>query len=416
VLSTYRSVLKVPGATAFTTAAFIARLPISMIGLGIVLYISTLTDSYALAGLLTAAFTVSAAGFAIVTSRFIDRYGQPKLLPGLIAVHGVSLVAFVLFVQSQSPVISQFISIIIAGATQPAIGAAVRARWVYVLPGDKRLRSAFAWESILDELIFTVGPLLATSLALYIALPLPLIVAAALAVAGTLTLAALKQTAPPAQPEHRANKTHAITQPGIGIMIIVALGAGVLFGAFEVSTVAFIRGQDQTWATGVVLALFALGSMCGGLWFGARHFRANLPDQLTLTSLILLVILLPLPFIPNVLVLGVAAALAGTLVAPVLISMFALTQRLVPPALLTEGLTWVNSGLAAGFALGVAASGVLVDQRGPAWGFGLALAGVAGGALVAALARRQLAQSMHGPLDHPPAIPLNDDPVAGPMP
>jgi len=416
VISPYRSVLKTPGALAFTTAAFIARLPISMIGLGIVLYISGRTNSYALAGALTAAFTISAAGFAIVTSRFIDRYGQRKLLPSLIAVHGLSLVGFVLLVTYQSPLVMQFVAIIIAGGTQPAIGAAVRARWVYVLTGDRRLRTAFAWESILDELIFTIGPLFATSLALYVALPLPIIVAAAFAVVGTLTLASLKQSEPPPQPRHPVDATHAITEPGIGIMISVALGAGVLFGSFEVSTVAFTRGQDQSWATGVVLALFALGSLCGGLWFGSRHFRSSLPGQLTVTSVALLAVLLPLPFLPNVLLLAIAAALAGTLVAPVLISMFALTQRLVRPELLTEGLTWVNSGLAAGFALGVAVSGALVDQRGPSMGFGLALVGVGIGAAIAALSRPYLSRSMRPPMDHPPAIALNDDPVAGPMP
>lgn len=414
MLTTYRSVLQTPGAAAFTTAAFIARLPIAMIGLGIVLYISALSGSYAQAGALTGAFTISAAGFAIVTSRLIDRFGQTRLLPGIIAVHGIALIGFVLLVQAGATLVWQFASIIIAGASQPAIGAAVRARWVYVLAGDRRLRSAFALESILDEVVFAIGPLVATSLALYVALPLPLVVAAALAVVGTLILASLKQTAPPPHPKRSGTGGNAIRQAGIPTMIAAALGSGVLFGSFEVSAVAFIRDQEQAWATGIVLALFALGSMVGGLWFGARHFRAPLPDQLAWTSGALFVVLLPLPFVPNVALLALAAALAGTLIAPVLISMFALTQRLVHPALLTEGLTWVNSGLAGGFALGVAAGGALVDQRGTDTGFGLALFGIGWCAVIAVLSRRRLTAVMLEPIDHSPAIPLNDDPIAGP--
>jgi MFS family permease len=418
MFSTYRSVLGVPGAKAFTSAAFVARLPIAMIALGIVLYVSDITGSYALAGALTAVFTLSAAGFAIVTSRFLDRYGQRRVLPGLIAIHGVALIGFTLFVASQSPVPLWFVSIAVAGGAQPAIGAAVRTRWVYVLNSDGRVRSAFALESILDELVFTIGPLLATTLALQIALPLPLVAAAGLAVAGTLALAAMKSSDPPPSGGRRADlqPPRAWGQRGLFIMISTAVGTGIVFGAFEVSAVAFARGLNAAGATGIVLAMFALGSMVGGLWFGSRHFGAPLPTQLIWTSLALFVVLAPMPFLPSVLTLSLAAGLAGTAVAPLLITLFSLTQRLVPPHLLTEGLTWSNSGLAVGFSAGAALGGTLLDTSGPQAGFTLAIGGALLALVVAFFFRNRLHQAIRPPGVSPPPVPLNDEPFAGPTP
>jgi predicted MFS family arabinose efflux permease len=289
---------------------------------------------------------------------------------------------------------------------------------VYVLKSDGRVRSAFALESILDELVFTIGPLLASTLALQIALPLPLVAAAGLAVAGTLVLAALKSSDPPPSGGRRADlQPHrAWGQRGLFVMISTATGTGIVFGAFEVSAVAFARGLNAAGATGIVLAMFALGSMVGGLWFGSRHFGAPLPTQLIWTSLALVVVLSPMPFLSSVLTLSIAAGIAGTAVAPLLITLFSLTQRLVPPHLLTEGLTWSNSGLAVGFSAGAAIGGLLLDTSGPQAGFALAIAGALLAFMVAFVFRNRLQRAIRPPSVGPPPVPLNDEPIAGPTP
>ena len=52
----------------------------------------------------------------------------------------------------------------------------------------------------------------------------------------------------------------------------------------------------------------------------------------------------------------------------------ALIERIVPPAKLTEGLTWLVTGLSIGVAVGAAGSGWLVDAHGARSGFWLAIA------------------------------------------
>lgn len=420
MLSTYRDVLRIPGAARFSIAGFIARAPISIIGLGIIVYIAGVTGSYAEAGILAAAFQVPAALFALATSRWVDRFGQHRLLPPLAAVHGAALVVFVVTVQLGLPFLLQALAIALAGASQPAIGAVVRARWVYVVGRDGsagQLRGAFALESIVDELIFTIGPLLVTALALRVALPAPLILAAVLVVVGSVLLAAMRASEPPPNPGHHDGpRRPVIREPGMPVAFTAALGLGAVFGAYEVTVVAFAEGTGSPAASGVVLALWAAGSAVGGLWFGARHWRMRLPKQAMVCLGILAVVLIPAPFVRSIPVLAAVTFVGGAAVAPALISAFSLTERLVPSSRLTEGLTWATSGLALGFSAGSAIAGAVIDGAGTTMAFVIPILGAGAAAAVVGLSLHRLDNAVHAP--DPSALPVNagSDPIPGPAP
>jgi MFS family permease len=421
VLTTYRRALSLPGAWQFSASGFVARLPIAMTGLGIVLLITAQTGSYALAGLLGAAFQVSAAGGSLLTSRWSDRVGQHRTLPLLIAVNAVGLVAFVLTVQAGLPVPLQALTVAVAGGAQPAIGSMVRARWAHAAPDAARLRSGFALESIVDELIFTIGPLLTALLAVQVSLPLPLIVAAVLGVVGGLALASLKGTEPPATGSTPAEggasqRRSALSLPGMAYMVLASVGVGGVFGAYELAVVAFTRNAGQAGASGLVLGLWAAGSALGGIAFGAQHWRRPLPQQVLILTGALTIVLLPAPFLPSVAVLSVATFVAGVTVAPALIAIFSLTERLVPPALLTEGLTWTNSGMAMGFSLGTSVSGWVIDSAGTSWAFALPVLSAGGAFATVAMGQRSLRDASADRVRPLPSAAWNDDPMPGPGP
>lgn len=421
MLSTYRDVLVIPGAVRFSAAGFVARLPLAMIVLGIVVYISGITGSYAEAGILAACFQIPAAAFALLTSRWVDRFGQRRVLPLLALVHAFGLIAFVVAVQSGMPLIVEAIAIAVAGASQPSIGAVVRARWAYLLRRDGKadqLRSAFAVESIVDEFIFTLGPILVTVLALQVALPAPLILAAICSFTGSVVLAALRKTAPPpsAAPEPNVARTAAIRLPGMPLALIASLCLGLVFGSYEVTVVAFTRQAEQPGASGVVLALWALGSMIAGLWFGARHWRMHLPTQAAISTALLTVVLLPSPFVHTVPMLAIVTFIGGAGVAPALIATFSLTERLVPSDRLTEGLTWSTSGLAFGVSAGSAVGGIVIDSFGTSAAFCLPIAGALLASLSLGLGRHRLISSIRPfDADDPVAI-VPSDPIPGPAP
>lgn len=81
MLDSYARVLRRPGALAFSSAALVARLPISMVGLGIVLLVQERTGSYGLAGTVAAVFVLAEAAFAVLHGRWVDHFGQSRVLP-----------------------------------------------------------------------------------------------------------------------------------------------------------------------------------------------------------------------------------------------------------------------------------------------------------------------------------------------
>jgi MFS family permease len=386
-----------------------------MVGLGIVLLVSERTGSYALAGLLSAAFQVSAAGGAILSSRFIDRWGQARLLVPLALGHAVGLALLIVAVEEEAALGLAVLAAVAAGVCQPAVGAMVRARWARATPDEAGLRTAFAWESVLDELIFTVGPMLTALLAFGVGLPVPLVVGAVLCLGGSVALSLQRRTQPPPQPS-RAHGQRRGWARGLPLVVVASLGVGGVFGAYEVAVVAFTRDAGAPGMSGVVLGCYALGSLVGGLVFGGRHWRSGLGTQLAVLSAALVVVLLPAPLVGDVRVLVATSLVAGLAVAPVLIVVFSLTERLVAPDRLTEGLTWTNSGLAVGFSVGTALGGVLIDAGGSRWGFLLAV-GSAGTALVVALiGRARIGRLVDGRDEPAPVVSPVTEPIPGPGP
>lgn len=420
----FRDALTHPGVPSFTSAGALARLPVAMVALAIVLLVSETTGSYAYAGVMSAAFAVTAALASIVTSRWADRSGQRVVLRVLAPGHGALLALFTLSVVEGSPRALQIGLVVAAGATSPAIGSYVRARWSFLAERNEAphlLRLGFAWESILDELIFTLGPLLTTALAFNVGFPSPLIAAALAVVIGSVWLSMSTSTTPPTRPrdtEHASLFAVARTR-GLLILIGAALGLGLLFGALDVGAVAFTRDRGSGATAGVVLAAFAAASMVGGIAYGIRRWPGALHRHTQMAALALAIVSAGLWFVDSNAGLIVVAAGAGLMVAPTLIGIFSLTQRVVKPANLTEGLTWTNSGLAAGFAFGSGLSGVLVDNFGARAGLGLCVAG----ALASAVMLLAGSRSINTPApeeagDVPSVVPAawNDDPLPGPHP
>lgn len=391
----------------------------STVGLGLILYISNDTGSYAYAGFLQALFAITSAVATLFSSRLADRIGQRPLLLLLPFVYSFSLILFVASVQLSWSRWIQSVLILAAGAAFPAYGSFVRARWVFVTDRNPRhLRSAFALESIIDELIFAIGPLLATILAFSLGFPSPIIVGAALSLVGGLLLASLKSTAPPIHQNSSqlGDRKGALRQPGVFSLVIATTGIGILFGSFDVGVVAFTAMSGTPALAGLILSGWALGSMFGGILFGSRHLEISLPKQLLYTSLFTLVIALPIPFLNSVSLLALVAFLSGFSIAPCLISAFSLTERLVPPRLLTEGLTWANSGLALGFAGGASLGGFLIDTRGTQWAFTLGVLGAAFTLAVSLVSQNIWGRHSATRTLPDPAFALNTDFIAGPAP
>jgi MFS family permease len=385
---TYRRVLGLPGALVFSMSGLVARLPISMVSLGIVVLVSTRTGSYSLAGSVSAAYLVAGAIFAVPQARLIDRLGQGRVLPVSVAVFAAGLVAMMAAVETNRPAPWPHLFAAVAGAALPQIGSSVRARWSLLVTDKQELHTAFAFEAVVDETVFIVGPALVTVLATTVH-PLAGLGAAVLAaLAGTAVLVSQRRTEPPASGATRHHPSHPMPWRMLGPLVACAFMMGALLGGAEVATVAFSDEMGAKPLSGLMLALWALGSLLAGLVTGAVHLRASNASRFRWGMLALGLLMLPLPFVSGFVLLAVFLFLSGFAISPTLIASFAWIEESVPADRLTEGITVFLTGLAAGLAPGAALVGLVVDAAGASASYGVtAVAGLLGAGLAFATRR-----------------------------
>ena len=272
----------------------------------------------------------------------------------------------------QAPDWTLFIFAALAGC-MPNMSAMVRARWTEIYRGQPRLQTAFALESVLDEVCFILGPPLSVGLCVLLFPEAGPLVGAILLAVGVTAFVLQKQTEPAihAQLEHQGSWL--ITQPSVLVLIILLVAMGTIVGVVDVVSVAFAQHQGQPAAASIVLSVYAIGSCLAGLAFGALKLNMPLPRQFLLCGLATALTTLPLLWVGDILGLALAVFVSGLFFAPTLIVSMALVEQVVPPSRLTEGMTWLITGLSIGVAIGAASSGWMIDHFGAASGFWVAL-------------------------------------------
>lgn len=166
--SPYAQLFRVPGAKAFCISGAVARLPISMMSLGIVLALNHLYDNWTVAGAMSAAYILAVAAVTPLYARLFDRFGQRRVGVIALTVQIIAMLGFATSAAMRVPIPLLFALAVIMGLTQFSFGALVRTRWAYALRGGNRaslLNTAYALESGIDEIVFIVGPILAAFLA-----------------------------------------------------------------------------------------------------------------------------------------------------------------------------------------------------------------------------------------------------------
>ncbi|MEO3812141.1 MFS transporter [Sphaerisporangium sp. B11E5] len=360
----YRELFGMPGAKGFVVAGFVGRMPMSMLGIGIVLLISALTGSYATAGAVSATVSVAYAVAAPLTGRLVDRYGQARILTPFVLLHGAALTALILCAHHELPQWTLFATGVVAGGSATSLGSMVRARWSHLLAGSSRLHTAFSFESVADEVIFVSGPTVVTALTTLVDVYAGLVLTIVLTVVGTIAFALQRGTEPPARAAGAASGSP-ITIPGVALLSCVFLAMGAVFGSVDLITVAFADEHGTKAAAGLLLGAFSGGSLVSGLWYGARRWRISLRRRFTRGLAVFAAGISPILLIGDTRVMAIALFFAGLAISPTIITGYALIERLVPTHLLTEGMAWISTSVGFGVAIGAWAGGRLTDTFGP---------------------------------------------------
>ncbi|MCD6055786.1 MAG: hypothetical protein K0R12_748 [Gammaproteobacteria bacterium] len=365
----YWKLFAIPGATKFSIAALMGRLPAGMMGLAIILPISLFTGCYATAGIVAAATMVGMAFGSPFSGHLGDRYGQCRLLSIYAVCNLLGTLALILSMMSDAPLLIMCAAGVISGASRISTGTMARTRWVHVIQAfdliqqEKMLQSAYAFESIVDELVFISAPLLVTLLCTLVHPLVGLAACLVLYVCGAISLALQRSTEPTINSTHEKHAS-ALIIPGLWVIFITTLFIGISAGALEVSVVAHAANLSSRTLTGFFMAVLSFASMIAGFWYGACTFNLSPPSLWIRCRGLVVLALVPFALAINLVSLVLALFFAGLLIAPTSIAGQILIKQVLPAESLNEGLSLVVTAMISGMAIGSWVCGILIDKFG----------------------------------------------------
>jgi MFS family permease len=360
----YMRILGVPRMPSLLVTALVARLPIGISGLAIVLLLQE-ERGFGVAGLASGALALGTGIGTPFTARLVDRIG-PGILGAQAIGAGAGLVGLVVLAQDAPSAVLVGLAGF-AGAVAPPVSSLLRAQYPRLLEGRRELlHGAFALDSVITELLFIAGPALTAAVAVLVSPGAALVLAAAAVTTGTFAfLAVLRRGGPaPAKAPGGTGLLGALQAAGVRTLAVTMLPVGLAFGTLEITLAAFAAEEGHPELAGVLLTVWASASAVGGLVYGARPRRGSASDTHLRVALALPIGFAPLVLATSPAVMAVLVLPAGIFIAPLLATRNELAGQVAPPGTETEAYTWPLTALVAGIAGGAAIAGVIVDAAG----------------------------------------------------
>lgn len=381
------AIASAPGALRLFALSIVARVPLTMLSIALLIHAQHQTGSFAAAGVVAGAYAVALGVGGPVLGQLVDRRGQSATLVASAAA-SAGLLGAVAALPAGAPFLALVALAAAIGLATPPLGACLRTLLPGLLPDAGAVRAAYAVEATASELTWVSGPPLALGLGALWSTGGVLLFAGAVLLIGTAAFAA--QPASRAwQPDRGAPRTRggSLRAPAMRTLVIVLVAVGALFGAVEVAVAAAADGLGAATAAGPLLGIWGAGSLLGGMLAvrlgGGAHGAAGL-------SLVLVALtaghLLLVPAAGSVLALTAVLLVAGAAIAPTYATVYAMVDRAAPEGTATEAFAWLATAVAIGASSGSVMAGALADGAGPAAAF--ALAGGAGAVALLATALR----------------------------
>ncbi|MFJ4255014.1 MFS transporter [Microbacterium sp. NPDC090003] len=348
----YQDLLRTPGVARMIAAQLTARFPNGMSSLAILLHVEQQTGSYGAAGLVLAATSVGQAVAGPVTSRWMGAWGMRRVLTLTLSVCVIAVLCLALLPLS----LPGYMALgLIAGLSTPPVQSAVRTIYPKLV-NAKQLTPLFSLDASLQEIIWILAPVIITLVSTQVGTTQGLLLVAVFLIGGGSWFILSPEVGRVRIPRSRSALGKVVLKPPVLMATMIGFLLIGACSAVEVGVVAtFEHGSLEA---GLVLAVFAAGSLAGGLSFG--HIPIGpwaMARRLTIVTVGLALTMVSL----NVFWLGGTLILAGIGIAPALAVLFAITTASVKFSETAEAFGWAGTGQLIGAAAGSAVAGFLVD-------------------------------------------------------
>jgi MFS family permease len=392
-LGRYREVLGAPGVARLALFTTIGRLPFGILPFALVLLMREESYGYGEVGAVLAAEALAVGVTAAFVGRLIDRAGQTRVILVTGAITAAAIVGDVLAILEHAPTAWVVAISVVQGATVPPISASMRALWSRLVP-ERLVDSAYALDAIQLELIFVVGPLITAGVASAWTPAAALLLCAALYASAAVGFA-LSPASRAAAPDRDAARTRlgALGAPGMRTLISAASVTAISFGVLEVGLPAFAESEGSPALAGLLITAWSIGSLAGGLWYGAREWRMPGGQRAILLTGALALGSAPLAFAGSLELMAVLLIGTGFALAPLGATTATLISRIAPAGTATEAYSWQIVANVVGAATGSLLAGLLVEHASVSWALGSAALACAGGFSILVARRRTLGTS-----------------------
>jgi len=364
VLGAYESVLSVPGSRRLMSSALVGRLPQGMSSLAILLLVRGATGSYGAAGAAVGTYALASAVVAPVQGRLVDRFGRLRVLVPTAIGQGIALAALVVAAHGQAGTAALVLLSGLAGALVPPIAPTVRALLGEVLRDPKVRETGYALDAVAQELVWIAGPLVVAVIITATSPADAVLLLAVVCISGTLLFVRSPLARDRTGPGSARARTAALASGRLRALLAPIALTGMGLGAIEVGLPSLALHAGSRSASGLLLALWSVGSLTGGLWYGSRGWRSSLAVRYRLLLVLAVACTAPLILARSIPAGIVCSLLAGLAIAPVFSCQYALVGRAVTPGSETEAFTWVTAALLAGLAAGAAVGGAMIGSQG----------------------------------------------------
>lgn len=383
-LKHYAAFFRLPGVVRLLGIAFFARMPIGMMSLSMLMHLRELSGSFAFAGGMVGAYLVAMAGTAPIQGRLVDRYGPRGVLAVTGIVHPAALAVLLFAEPLQLPLAAIAPVAALAGAFVTPISVLTRTLWRHRFDDARQRRTAFAIDTVLIEINFTIGPAL-IGLILLLGRPVDAFALTWITAASAAPLF-IFSGAPRYWKRADAGDRHLLGPLTDRRLLVVYATSGALtfaFGMLEVGYPGFAARAGVIALGGALLAICSIGSASGGIVYGGLHFALPLERQLPRLLLAFGVLLGAHAFAQSPWVLAALAFGTGLTIAPALTVLSLLVTQQAPARYATEAFTWMSTCIVVGIGAGMAVGGQLVEAVGPWAAFALGGAASIAAALIA---------------------------------
>ena len=336
------------------------RVPMAMNTVAIVFLVSDVRDSFALAGITSAFYTLAGAIVSPRIGKLADRLGTRSVLLPVTLANALAILGLLYFIDRS--IIGLFALAAISGATFPNFGSYTRTRWSRSITDEKELSSALSLESVFDETAFVVGPALAGFLFALYGSRSPLLAGIVFVVIGGIGLA-ITSTDHGGFAQVSADHSRGILSiPYVKSLLLSLVAMGLLFGSNYVVIIAVATQGGRASDGGLWVGLYPLGSAISGLVYGFIHWKIATTVRYTVSLAVMTVCTSGILFFQDLDTIAFWIIVSGIAIGPALISANAFMKELVPLSRLNESFALLGAAISIGITVGSVLSGVIVEE------------------------------------------------------